>query len=151
MRTYVRAKAIVVRVETRQCRRCGQDKPFTEFHRWRDGYQSWCKPCRAEYAAAHYQKNKAHRQAQNKRRQVAFRTWYTELKAGKACADCGLVFHPAAMHWDHLPGRKKTAPLGWLVRLGSRQRVLEEIAKCELVCANCHAVRTVTRGKVPLG
>jgi hypothetical protein len=32
-----------------------------------------------------------------------------------------------------------------LVRRGSRARVLEEIEKCELVCANCHAARTVRR------
>ncbi len=27
----------------------------------------------------------------------------------------------------------------------SKRRVLEEIAKCELVCANCHAIRTMHR------
>jgi hypothetical protein len=134
----------------KQCKRCGQQKPLTEFHRWRDRHQSWCKPCRAEYAAAHYQRNKEHRQAQNKRRQSEFRAWYTALKSGKPCADCGLEFHPAAMQWDHLPGRKKEAALGTLVRLGSRERVLQEIAKCELVCANCHAIRSfIRRDKIP--
>jgi len=73
--------------------------------------------------------------------------WYTSLKAGKPCADCGGLFHPAAMHWDHLPGQEKKATLGYLAKRGNRRRVLEEIAKCELVCANCHAVRTfVGRG-----
>ena len=46
------------------------------------------------------------------------------------------------MHWDHLPGHEKSATLGYLAKCGNRERVLEEIAKCELVCANCHAVRT---------
>jgi hypothetical protein len=132
--------------KTRHCRRCGLNKPLTDFHlHRRDGYQAWCKPCRREYAAAHYQKNKARRQAQNNRRQAEFRAWYTSLKAGKRCADCGMEFHPAAMHWDHLPGQKKTAALGSLARHGSRRLVLDEIAKCELVCANCHAIRTVRR------
>jgi hypothetical protein len=81
----------------------------------------------------HYQRNKARRQAQNKRRQVEFMAWYTGLKAGKACTDCGDEFHPAAMQWDHLPGETKTADLSFLARRGSRDRVLEEIAKCELV------------------
>jgi hypothetical protein len=134
-------------VETRCCRRCGEEKPVTEFHRWRDDYQWWCKPCRRDYAAAHYQRHKARRQAQNERRQAAFMAWYTSLKAGKPCADCGGLFHPAAMHWDHLPGQEKKATLGYLAKRGNRRRVLEEIAKCELVCANCHAVRTfVGRG-----
>jgi hypothetical protein len=135
---------------TKRCRRCGQDKPLTEFHHSRDSYQSWCRPCKREYSAAHYQRNKARRQAENNRRQDEFRAWYVGLKAGRPCADCGVEFHPVAMHWDHLPGFKKEAALGFLVRLGSRQRVLDEIAKCELVCANCHAVRSFKRrDKIP--
>lgn len=136
--------------QTRRCRRCGDDKPLSEFHRWHDDYQWWCKPCRKAYAAAHYQRNKAKRQAQNKRRQAEFMAWYIGLKAGKPCADCGSVFHPAAMHWDHLPNQPKIADLSFLARRGSRKRVLTEIAKCELVCANCHAIRThVRRDSVP--
>ncbi len=49
------------------------------------------------------------------------------------------------MHWDHLPGSVKVNSLGHLVRHGSRRLILEEVKKCELVCANCHAVRSVTR------
>jgi hypothetical protein len=46
------------------------------------------------------------------------------------------------MHWHHLRPAEKEATLGYLAKCGSRQRVLDEIDKCELVCANCHAVRT---------
>jgi hypothetical protein len=49
------------------------------------------------------------------------------------------------MQWDHLPGTEKAANLGDLARRGNRARVLDEIAKCELVCANCHAMRTFSR------
>jgi hypothetical protein len=49
------------------------------------------------------------------------------------------------MQWDHLPGHEKVADLGSLARQGSRKRVLEEIEKCELVCANCHAIRSYRR------
>jgi hypothetical protein len=62
-----------------------------------------------------------------------------------------MVFHPVAMHWDHLPGETKEADLAFLAKRGSRQRVLDEIAKCELVCANCHAVRSfVRRDAIPM-
>ena len=71
--------------------------------------------------------------------------WYISLKAERPCTDCGLEFHPVAMHWDHLPGQEKSADLAFLARRGSRRRVLEEIEKCELVCANCHAVRSLLR------
>lgn len=136
------------RSKTKLCKRCGETKPVADFHRHsRYGYQSWCKPCRAEVAAAHYQANKQRRYAHNQRRQREFRDWYTSLKAGRLCADCGQVFHPAAMHWDHLPGSVKVNNLGELVRHGSRRLILEEIKKCELVCANCHAVRSVVRAQ----
>lgn len=48
------------------------------------------------------------------------------------------------MQWDHLPGQEK---LGEISRLstGARAVILREIAKCELVCANCHALRTARR------
>ena len=129
----------------RRCTRCEEVKPLSDFHRWRDGHQWWCKACKSDVAAQHYQDNKARRSAHNQRRQQAFRSWYTSLKTDKPCADCGQIFHPAAMHWDHLPEFEKSGSLGELVRHGSRELVLNEIAKCELVCANCHAVRTAMR------
>jgi hypothetical protein len=135
-------------VGTKLCRRCGELKPLSAFHHHkRDGSQAWCKECKSTVAAEHYQANKARRYAHNKRRQAEFRSWYTSLKAGRPCADCGQVFHPAAMHWDHLPEYEKEAALGELVRHGSRQRIVEEIEKCELVCANCHAVRSIDRAQ----
>ncbi len=69
------------------------------------------------------------------------------LKAGMPCADCGETFPPCVMHWDHLPGYLKVDEIGSMV--GSRRRaiVLDELNKCELVCANCHVMRTVRRAR----
>jgi len=47
------------------------------------------------------------------------------------------------MHWDHRPGTDKLGDVSNLLGRLCKQRVLDEIAKCDLVCANCHAVRTV--------
>jgi hypothetical protein len=77
-------------------------------------------------------------------RRKELRKWYDGLK-DRPCTDCGGSFHPAAMHWDHLPGFEKVANLSRLKHLGSKRKILEEIKKCELVCANCHAVRTFER------
>jgi hypothetical protein len=71
--------------------------------------------------------------------------WASELKANKPCADCGGTFHPQAMVWDHLPGAEKRGDVSHLARRIGKERILAEIAKCELVCANCHAVRTFDR------
>jgi len=63
----------------------------------------------------------------------------------KPCADCGGQFHPAAMTFDHLPGTTKRADVATLVIRSSISVARAEIAKCELVCANCHAIRTYER------
>ena len=133
---------------TKQCTRCGLTKRIAEFHRHRrHGHQAWCKPCRAAYAAEHYQANKKRRYAHNRRRQLEFRDWYIGLKADHPCADCGQTFDPVAMQWDHLPGSEKAGSLSDLVKHGNRRLILEEIGKCELVCANCHAVRSAIRAR----
>ena len=67
---------------------------------------------------------------------------------------CGLrVYPPYVMEWDHLPGTEKKLVLADTRRAAhARQRILDEIAKCELVCANCHRERTFsTRRRGPSG
>lgn len=68
-----------------------------------------------------------------------------QQKAGKPCVDCGHSFHHAAMDFDHIRG-EKFASVSQLAAYGySIRSIDEEIAKCELVCANCHRVRTYQR------
>ena len=50
------------------------------------------------------------------------------------------------MVWDQLPGSEKLGDPSSLVQKHSKRRILEEIAKCELVWANCHAVRRSSGG-----
>lgn len=51
------------------------------------------------------------------------------------------------MHWDHLPGHRKLDAVSSLARERHRDVALAEMRKCELVCANCHAIRTSERGR----
>jgi hypothetical protein len=59
----------------------------------------------------------------------------------KPCADCGLVFDPVCMDFDHRPGTTKQFEIGQM-RERSLRLVMAEIAKCNLVCANCHRIHT---------
>lgn len=69
------------------------------------------------------------------------------------CMDCGNTFDPVCMDFDHRPGEKKLFPVARgaekLFRLDptapGHQMLLREIAKCDVVCANCHRVRTHRR------
>jgi hypothetical protein len=63
-----------------------------------------------------------------------------QIKSGP-CADCGDTFDPICMDFDHRPGEVKSFNLSTGYR-HSAEAVLSEIAKCEVVCANCHRIRT---------
>lgn len=57
--------------------------------------------------------------------------------------DCGGTFPPECMDYDHRPGTEKYYGVGQLT--GSLTKMKAEIAKCDLVCANCHRIRTHAR------
>lgn len=61
---------------------------------------------------------------------------------GAPCTDCKTSFHPCAMDFDHRDRATKTKNVAQLVFKASTTRLLAEIAKCDLVCANCHRIRT---------
>lgn len=73
-----------------------------------------------------------------------------KLKASTPCADCNQYFPHYVMDFDHVPerGEKKRCVSQYI---GSRSvdtpSVASEIAKCDLVCANCHKIRTHIRGQ----
>lgn len=60
------------------------------------------------------------------------------------CVDCGYNTHAAALDFDHKPGLDKTKDVSRTC-LDGWTSILYEISKCELVCANCHRIRTFTR------
>lgn len=64
-----------------------------------------------------------------------------ELKSTTPCLDCGGKFAPCQMDFDHT--HNKYSNIARLVASPS-DRVLGELEKCHLVCANCHRVRTNT-------
>jgi hypothetical protein len=82
--------------------------------------------------------------AQKRARIADLVVWMRDLKSAP-CADCGGRFHPAAMSFDHLPGSIKVLDIASIVRRGSVGLAVTEMEKCEIVCANCHAIRTFER------
>jgi len=132
----------------RSCARCGEPKPMSDFHRSRTGQFSYCGDCRRAYDRSYYaERGKDARLARSRAWRDGRRAWMAALKEGRACADCGGMFPPFVMHWDHLPGHVKIAEISAMVGNRRREVVIEELAKCELVCANCHVMRTVNRAR----
>lgn len=74
------------------------------------------------------------------------RAWVDAQKSAP-CTDCGKCWPSYVMQFDHLPGCVKVNTIAWMVSSVTALCVLQaEVAKCELVCMNCHTVRTRTRG-----
>ena len=70
------------------------------------------------------------------------RAWLDSLK-NTPCEDCGGMFPPECMDFDHVRGKKE---FGIATSInGGRKRLAKEIAKCDVVCANCHRIRTRKR------
>lgn len=68
-----------------------------------------------------------------------------DLKDG-SCTDCGGRFPHPAMEWDHIDADTKVGNISKMLRRRVRlETILAEIAKCDLVCANCHRIRTHNR------
>lgn len=128
-----------------QCSLCLELKAPEEFHRSScDGRQRWCKTCRRKYDSAYHARTKPIRLAQKAEAKIARLAWLYEQKS-KPCVDCCRRFHPSAMQFDHLPDCEKVRDVSTLVMRGCMTMAKAEILKCDLVCANCHAVRTYLR------
>lgn len=65
------------------------------------------------------------------------------------CTDCGKDFPSYVMDFDHVRG-PKVGSISSLVSKCDLSKIEAEIAKCEIVCANCHRERTWGPNKRPL-
>ena len=68
-----------------------------------------------------------------------------DLKEKTPCADCGKIYHYSQMDFDHIDGKKKHNIARYANSAVSIKTIKDEIAKCEVVCANCHRYRTWSR------
>jgi hypothetical protein len=63
------------------------------------------------------------------------------VKKSTPCADCGCTFEPYQMDFDHIDPKTKKADVARLLEEPT-EVLLVEVLKCQLVCANCHRVRS---------
>jgi hypothetical protein len=92
-----------------------------------------------EAVRRYYDRNRDVYRAKNDRKRARLRQLVIEAKA-VPCMDCGQVFPAYVMDFDHREG--KESEISVLVNALSLGRLVTEMAKCDVVCANCHRVRT---------
>ena len=94
----------------------------------------------------YYERNKKLVYERSRAARLANRKWLEDQKRDKPCARCGNSYHPIAMDFHHRDGEKKERTVTNAIFMVGRQKVLEEIAKCELLCAVCHRLEHLNEG-----
>ena len=112
--------------ETKQCTSCKEHRDVSEFYahpKTSDGLQSRCKAC--QIVAQMTRKN-------------TYRRMLDAIKVVTGCERCGYDENPVALHFHHRNPVEKDFTISESNR--SVKSILEEVIKCDILCANCHAV-----------
>jgi hypothetical protein len=129
------------------CTKCGRLLPpraFSKRAKARDGLQPRCRECAAQWHLEHRESRLP--QIRKSTREAKARNYRLlhEYLLEHPCVDCGGT-DLLVLEFDHIGG-DKTMDVSRLVQNASSWKTIErEIAKCEVVCANCHKRRTIRR------
>lgn len=106
----------------KNCYSCKKDKPLTEYYSKGKGrFQSRCKKCANQYYNERW--------IGRKKKAIEY--------LGGSCKKCGYNKFYGALEFHHLDETKKD--MEWKdLRKVSWATVVEELDKCQLLCANCH-------------
>lgn len=104
---------------------------------WKD------KEKQREAIRKHYYANRQAYIDKASRKRQEIRNWVHELKENTPCSDCGVQYPYYVMDFDHLEDKKIL--VSKVLNRGSWLQTKAEIAKCEIVCSNCHRSRTYRR------
>jgi len=122
------------------CCTCKTGKENTEFginRKKSDGLSSRCLECSRISASKWYHANRGIHKHRVKINIKAVKEWYYALKRDMKCSVCG-ESHPACIEFHHRDPKKKDMAVSRMFMSGSRRKILEEIEKCDILCANCH-------------
>ena len=108
--------------------------PFKDPERRREYQQKYHKE-------TWYPEHRQDRLDRSRKKRQEVRKWYREYKNTLHCMDCGQS-HPATLDFHHIdPAEKDFVVSQILHETTSLRRLQEEIAKCVVLCANCHRIR----------
>ena len=132
------------------CTKCNEEKPESAFYynKSKDKLDSHCKDCQREYRKQHYRSNKKYYKDKAKRNWQPIiddnQRKIKKLLQSSSCKDCGEK-NWLVLEFDHLPQFTKSFNISTGMKNFRWEKVLTEIKKCDIVCANCHRLRTQKR------
>lgn len=92
------------------------------------------------YQRRWYQENRKKRADTRRRNQLRIKSWFEELRLRLRCVRCG-ESHPACITFHHRdPATKEFEVSVGVARSKSIARIEREMAKCDVLCVNCHLV-----------
>ena len=94
---------------------------------------------------AWYEKNKELTYSRSVKTKEKRKNIVREIKESSPCVDCKTFYPYYVMHFDHLMASEKVSKVSTIIHSSSLDAIMKEIKKCELVCANCHSIRTWKR------
>ena len=137
--------------KNKKCLNCQKDLPvewFKEKGNNTEVYLPNCLPCSARYQTQWHRLHEDARKAARQERRISQsqenREYILSLKEKSVCTDCRRKWPSYVLDFDHI-GEGKTEIISRMTKRRNLEAVIKEIAKCELVCANCHRYRTQTR------
>lgn len=141
-----------VKRDLKTCYKCGEEKTidlFTkDYNKNRPSYgkpTTLCKKCKSRKDHVLRKKNGRGAKERNRLKLRNLEVVWNAL-VGKQCMDCG-ENNILVLEFDHILGEKKMAVITMAAnRLGNKEAIKAEIEKCEIVCSNCHTIRTMRRG-----
>jgi hypothetical protein len=78
----------------------------------------------------------------NKEKLEKKRQFVNEYKLSRGCKQCGYKEHPVALELNHIDPLSKAMNIARSLGGCSMARLEKELAKCEVLCANCHQIHT---------
>ena len=128
-------------METKLCPGCKETKSVSLFSRNKskpDGYQRECKACMKVSNANSYNKNKKVYHARAQAHTQKIHGEINEYKTSQTCNKCGNSKH-YLLEFHHIDPATKDDDVSTIVKTRGRKIIWEEIAKCIVLCKNCHA------------
>lgn len=131
-------------MKTKICSKCKEELSvdlFSANKTRKDGLSYTCKACQRTYQKNHYKKNVSQYTESNKKHRNSRRKVFYEWMKSKSCVDCGNS-DIRVLEFDHINREDKSFNISTKVSELSFETLMKEIEKCEIVCANCHKIRT---------
>ena len=129
------------------CTHCHIEKPFTDFsfrNKAKGSYRSWCKQCTSDVDKQLYASDETILQSK-KGRMDRNREYVWRYLEEHPCVECG-ASDPRVLEFDHLDRTTKKHSIGNMLNCTyGLDNIKAEIAKCRVLCANCHRVHTYTQ------